>query len=339
MKKICLSLLVALLPICAIATVHTVNNTGGAQYTTIQSAVVAAAPGDTIYICGSSTGYAGPTTRKSDLTFIGTGFNVMKQNAVKSFINTSFSIGNNNKCFGIEFQGQILYISGNPYLYFKRCRILGPISTGFVNSTLYSLEVDECISLSGLLSSSLHTSVIIRNTLFFSENGNRPFMGLPYVGNMLIDHCTFVNETTLVIDLFSGNLPSTLGITISNCVFWRITPNASSLTSYFNNYAASTDLNNYGSGNISSSDWPFVSTQAAVTTVFSYNYDLNVLATSPANNAANDGTDMGMYGGLNPYYASGEPPIPQMDSMQVTGTQFSPGGNMNVKFYSVKGKP
>jgi len=68
------------------ATVLTVNNTGGAQFTTIQSAVVAANPGDTIYICGSSTGYAGPTTRKSDLTFIGTGFNVMKQNALKSFV-------------------------------------------------------------------------------------------------------------------------------------------------------------------------------------------------------------------------------------------------------------
>jgi len=204
---------------------------------------------------------------------------------------------------------------------------------------LVSLELEECISLSGLLSGSIHSNIVVRNSLFFSPNGNRPFNGMVTITNLLIDHCTFINETTNVIELFQGGLPTTAGITITNSVFWRMTPNVSSLTSYFNNYSSVADLNNYGSGNIFSSDWPFVSTQATVTTAFNYSYDLNVLGTSAANNAGNDGTDMGMYGGLNPYYASGEPPIPQIDSMQVIGTQFSPGGNMNVKFYSTKGKP
>ncbi|MBK9401306.1 MAG: hypothetical protein IPN36_10730 [Bacteroidetes bacterium] len=292
-----------------------------------------------LYICGSSSGYAGPSTRKSDLTFIGAGFNVVKQFANNSVIGSDFAIGNNNRCIGIYFQTSIVYVSNNPSLYFSRCRTIGPLYGLGLYAHIGSLEVDQCISLSGFLNSASMSSCIIRNTLFFSENGNRPFTSLSYVTSMLVDHCTFINRNFSAIELFYGLLPWTLGITISNCVFWNVTPTLFALTTYLNNYSSIAGLNTYGSGNILSSDWPFVSTQAAVNTTFSYGYDLNVLGTSSAKNAANDGTDMGMYGGLNPYYASGEPPIPQMDSMQVMGTQFSPGGNMNVKFYSVKGKP
>ncbi|MBK9401305.1 MAG: hypothetical protein IPN36_10725 [Bacteroidetes bacterium] len=50
MKKALVLIAISLSCLKLEATVLTVNNIGGAQYTTIESAVVAATPGDTIYL-------------------------------------------------------------------------------------------------------------------------------------------------------------------------------------------------------------------------------------------------------------------------------------------------
>lgn len=320
------------------ATIRTVNNNGGAQYTTINNAVLAAASGDTIYICGSTSQYIAPTTAKANLTFIGTGFNVQKQNPLKSTIASQFLLGNNNILIGLELIGQVQYYSGNTGLTFRRCYILGPMYPTVVNGYCNNMVIDQCIMVSGPFSTNQFGTLIITNSLFFTVNSNAFSSGILYMANVNINNCTFVNSTTTPsILLFPYTTPITNGINISNCIFWRVNPNLVTSVSYFNNYSSNANLNNYGTGNITSSTWPFIQSQASVNTTWSYNYNFGILTSSLAHNAGNDGTDLGIYGGTTPYLVTGEPPIPQIDSMLIIGTHFTPGATMNLQFKTVTG--
>jgi hypothetical protein len=94
---------------------------------------------------------------------------------------------------------------------------------------------------------------------------------------------------------------------------------------------------NTGSGNIANQDPQFTTIQTLNYTFSAFD-DYRLLSTSPGHNAGTDGTDIGPFGGFNPFPSSpigGEPKIPQVKNMNINNTSLPLNGNLNI---NVKGK-
>jgi hypothetical protein len=331
MKKFTIVVFLTWHSMIAYSSVRTVNNLGGAQFVDIQSALNASSAGDTIYICGSTAAYAGPTAIKNNIVFIGTGFNVQKQNPIKSTITGTFKVGDGNSLIGLEILGQVSFLDGNTGLTIQRCRM----AQNFDSNSPYrcfNMKIDRCIINQFLFIFNRISNLVLTNTIFYTSS---VFNQVISADNALVDHCVFEGGSSNQ-SVFSVPPPS--GFTFTNNIFYGMNPNAVAGYNYINNYSPVNYLNNYGTGNIISSVWPFVASQG--TTVgfsFQYSYDFSVLPSSQAHNAATDGTDLGAYGGATPYTGSGEPGIPQIDVLNIVGSQFAPGGTMNIQFQSTIG--
>ncbi len=151
------------------ATVHTVSNTGGSQFSDINAAVVAAAIGDTIYINGSSTSYTAPTTRKDDLTFVGAGFNPQNQNPLGTHITGSFfNVGNNNRIMAMSISCYINYVDGTSSLTIERCLLSNSLNSN--GSLLCSnLVIRDCACSNLLMSGNKIPNCLISNTIFYKS--------------------------------------------------------------------------------------------------------------------------------------------------------------------------
>lgn len=335
MKQVKLTLTFVLLCVICKATVRTVNNNGGGQFSTIEAAVVAssAVTSDTIYVCGSAISYAAPTTRKDNLTFIGAGFNPQKQLPVKTTIaaTPAFNVANNNKLIGMEILPQINYVSGVTAITILRC----VIATAMVGNSPYvmgNVSIDKCIISTGqLLANGTISNLLVTNSIFYSPSSNIPFISLLSVGSGIVDHCTFIQatgSTTIILN------PPLTGFSFSNNLYFNSTPGYTTNYSYYNNQSSASNLNSSGSGNITSAIYPFVQAQGTVTGAYQFAWNFQVLPGSTAHNAATDGTDIGAYGGPTPFKFDGEPAIPQIDIMNLQGTQFAPGSTIQLNFQS-----
>lgn len=314
------------------STVRTVNNNGGAQFTDIGSAVTAAVIGDTIYVCGSSTAYFGTNITKTNLIFIGAGFNPAKQNPVKTFLSNAWTLGNGNTVIGFELFS-ITFANTTPTgIRFGRCR-MGTFNS--TNNTFVNCMFDNCLwstVINPPFSNQFFNGVIISNCLFHLTVGSSVFSGMTISGSSTVNHCAFIKEGTTANLL---NLPSNLtGFNFTNNIFMNVNPlSAGTSYQYTNNYS-SVNLSAYGTGNITGTTWPFVTPQASVTGAFQFAWDFHLAPASPLMGVGSFGADLGIFGGANPYKVDGEPAIPQMDIMMLNGTQFTSGGTMNLQFQS-----
>ncbi len=315
----------------AMATVYTVSNIGGAQYADINSAVVASAIGDTIYINGSSTSYTAPTTRKDDLTFVGAGFNPQKQNPLlTNIIGGFFNVGNNNKIMAMAISSYIHYLDGTNSLSIERCLLSNSLnSSGALLCN--NVVVRDCICTSILLNGNKITNCLIANTLFYKNISYGFFSSMNAASNTILDHCVFLNTTGAPQNVIENHLSGS-NFSFSNCIFFNSLPLFNSNMTYVHNFSAYSALNNYGTGNIVSTVWPFVAPQNSTNGPFQKEWDFTINTASVARNAATNGSDLGIYGGATPYHYDGAASIPQMDSMSVIGTQFTSGGTMPIKF-------
>lgn len=327
-----LKLIVALLAIytSATATVRTVNNNGGGQFIDIATALAASTTGDTIYICGSATAYTAPTVRKNNITFIGAGLNVQKQLPVKTTIGNlgNFNIGTGNILIGLEILCQINYLDLTADLNISRCYL----SSSLLSSGTYqitNLSINQCVITSTFFSIGKFTNLLVANTLFYASTTSSFLSNFQQPGNAHFVHCSFAGGSTQT--LFTS--PPASGFAFSNCIFYGSTlTNVPATYSFFNCMVPAAVAT--GSGNIVSTVWPFVQTQGSVTGTYNGTWNFNVLPTSVAHNAAIDSTDLGIYGSTTPYIFDGEPNIPQMDVLNINGTQFNSGGTMNINFQS-----
>lgn len=322
----------------ASATVRTVNNIGGGQYSDIESAVVASAINDTVYICGSNTAYLPPSTRKDGITFIGTGFNVQKQSPVKSTIwpNQIFNVGNNNRLIGLVLGGStnISFVNYTGGLTLERCFGSGVLTCiNGPGGTLYNLVVNNCVWNNVLTNSNTGQiyNTLISHSMFYYSSSNVPFASFNNAGSVLVDYCTFYNYSGAANSIFGGAPAG--GFTFNNSVFYNCFPGNNIGTFTYNYNMAPIALT--GATNINNSAWNFVQAQGTTTTAnFDFAWDFNLLPASPGHNTSADGNDRGIYGGIIPFQWDGEPAIPQIDVMTTTGTQFAPGGSMQINFQS-----
>jgi hypothetical protein len=323
------------------ATVRTVNNAGGAQFGDLASAITAASSGDTIYVCGSASAYVGTNTNKTNLVFIGAGYNPQKQNPLKSTITNAWSIGNGNSVIGFDLVGNIAFPTNSvSNVKISRCRVTGFNST---NNTFTNCMFDNCIwanlTISSPFISQIFNGMVLSNCLFYapSSYAQNIFNGNTLTGSgATVDHCAFIKDGTPIN--FFGGTPNATGFVFTNNIFINVTP-ATTGTSYqyTSNYSSVALSPTYGTGNLTGTIWPFVTPQASVTGTFQYAWDFHLAVGSPLVGAGTFGSEMGLYGGNVPFNGSGEAPIPQIDILMLNGTQFTPGGPMGIQFQSTIG--
>jgi hypothetical protein len=318
------------------ATIHTVNNgaLSAGSFTNLQSAINAASNGDTLYIHGSTNNY-GDITLKKKLTLIGAGYFVTgtETNNLSTSIgditmDTIFNVSGASGCklISLEF-GQMMLVNSNYFpvnTFISRCKIT--TAQSFPNSII------ENSILSNLYVRA--SSAVIRNNII------RNFAGYSVVAvNVIIDHNIFSGGYPSYISyaLFTNNIffdvnPVTQWYGVENCIFNNnlISDNTSIVLPFGNNTGTgniTTVLPSYQFNNtlISNSPTPWI-----------FNWTLNT--SSPGNNAATDGTDIGIYGGNFPMknLTGASNLIPQMNMMNISNSSIPLNGILNVSFKSRK---
>jgi hypothetical protein len=328
------------------ATVITVSNAPNspAQFTDLQLAINAANNGDTIYVSGSLVNY-GQITVNKQLILIGTGFNPQKDLPfVSQLISIDFQTGAEGSvidgfiinnfgflvptCISFDFTAVYSSTCVNN-IAVKKCKIQGYNSTTalHVGGSNWHIE-NNVIDRIDIVN---QPSVIIKNNLItgYIINSNQPFVVI--TNNLFIDNPAngcfgFINNAE-----------------ISNNIFYGASPVGASTSVFNNNLTFNTVQNslpygtNTGTGNITNLDPQFTSIQT-VNYLFNVADNYILLPTSPGNNAGTDGTDIGPFGGFNPFPSSpigGEPKIPQVKNMNINNTSLPLNGNLNI---NVKGK-
>lgn len=335
------------------ATSWTVSNDAGrpAQFTTIQAAVDAASPSDTILITGGS--YSGFTTVKN-LVFYGEAieagdFPVTQINGQALFgrLNSSLS-ASGSRAYGIRFNSGV-NIDGNfsgsaagqrvmSDIIFERCRFQGTtywhwydglsditMRNCYFNGTTIAANQAGNV---GTLSNCLITNCVFDNCLLRSLSYNSTTYD--YDGNLVLRNNLFLNRT-------SNNFLSLIEIVLENNIFYKSEPTGLSLSTFNNNltYLCNNNTipygNNLGSGNIEATDPEFIN-YPALGGGHSYTYDYGLEATSPAAGTGTNGTDIGLTGGnapVNqlPIYAK----IPGVTLLDIPVSSVPVGGTLQIQ--------
>jgi hypothetical protein len=368
MKTITLITLFASMLFSAKAAILTVSNDPNqpAQFTTINDAMTAAGNNDTIYISGSNVIYPNLNITKSNLTFIGAGFNPQKQNPLSTMISglifSSGGIKENISFSGINFVSSVsLSVSGGILrkLNFTRCQIgLGFASSG---SALYLLNCSqvvfhECIIKSHFengfnshaiqISNNLSlTNIIFQNNVIFGDAAGVNLIEFDHsttvnTNNVVFTNNIFHNKTGAAINLVS--IPPTsqhhLGFIFSNNIFDSVNPIHPLIrsASYFNNIInTSVDLNNptsassVGANNIINQNAQFVNLPLGAS--FLNTLDYSLLPSSPCIGTGLNGVDMGVKSGNGFFQSDGEPLIPQIDEFVIFNPVIPQGVPLQIR--------
>jgi len=318
------------------AAVITVDNNPSSpgQYTSLQAAINAAAPGDTIYIHGSTGNYGGVHVNKK-LSLIGTGYNPFKQSPMTAFVQDIYldSLNSISGASGTYIAGLTTNTVAASFpaknITIERMQMnygigMNSGSTGWVvRNNFLNASIDIQNS----------SNVLIENNVIFGHN-----IQSSNQASITISNNVFVN--TLGSGTYCLNTVS-MAI-IQNNIFWGTSPQGNNVSNNtFNNnltYQTANDnipgANNSGSNNLVGQNPQFVN---APNPAINYGYDYNVAAASPAHNAGTDGTDLGVFGGPSVFPdLSGMPAIPQMMEMNIANPVIPPAGTLNVDFKARK---
>jgi len=332
----------------ASATVLIANNNGTSpgQYTTLQGAIDAANDGDTIHIQPSNFIYDGnneqnPITLNKSLTIIGIGYNPIKDMAFPSriaglrFSGTACTQGVN--LIGLQFLG-LHMACGQPIhnLHLTHCKFsaLGGTyeSNCFSSVGYYNCTMTNCL-IAGIGLGTVDNFVVTNCvfTDFYQHFGSGT--------NVIVRNCLFINNT----NGWTGAGVHGTNVTFENNIFYQLGPavsNGPGLNNcVLNNNITYLTFNDgytaYGSGNalnnnIISQDPLFVN-YSAPTAQYSVIYNYRLQDLSPGNNAGTDGTDIGIYGGTNPWSETGEHPnLPVVRSVNIDNSVVPSQGTLNV---------
>jgi hypothetical protein len=347
MQKILNLGLMMLISISSFSTVLTVSQSVNlpAQYATIPAAITAATDGDTIYIHASAQWYSPWVSLDKRVVLIGPGHHPRTTSGQNVLIQ-NFEIrggGNGSVIDGLSFANgiQAAFVTASTIidLTFKNCNFTSlNVSYGFT-----SFIVENCIFTGGNLyfhpqGDPYRSGLIIRNNIF-STWGSSGEVSINHAGdNAIIDHNLFIGSNGGIRAI--GML---FNCTVSNNIFYYRTIDttgtyASTGCIFLNNitYQCSNTLplpNNSGSGNINA-DPQFLNFPLAATQ-FGYNYNYHTQPSSPADNAATDGTDIGLYGGIVKFALTGEPEVlPVMRLLDIYNTTVPLNGTLEIKMKS-----
>jgi hypothetical protein len=365
-KRIFLFVTFVFLAFVTNATVITVNNNtdGGAQYSALQTAIDAANPGDTILVSGSITSY-GNITIDRQLVLIGAGYN--------NPFGQSSSIGS----LDFQHFSDAVFCNNSSIQGFIISSIGFSKSPDYQNKTYENITILRCdisnISIWGTrnaittLNNVIYINCLVKNTIGLCNydggsgmNINSSFVNWKFK-NCIMDNVTFTLESvsysnnysvtnwgiTIENSVFinkSTNIFDRIGdITLNNNIFYSAEPHGATGAVYNNNITyicvdnTIPGSSNVGSGNIIDQN-PLFENYPHLGGAFSYDYDFDLQAGSPAIDAGTDGSDIGISGGSFPFEVGANPSIPQMTEITFPDNQSSVplGGSLNVNFKATK---
>jgi hypothetical protein len=338
------------------ATVRTVSNNPAtlAQFTTIQAAINASGSGDTIYVHGSPTRYAGFTITDKRLTIIGPGF-APAQNfmAFKAVIETAVNItGVNSR--KTEIQGLDFFLSVGvgvlgggagtipDSLRFIRNQfesaIYFNVSTTYNGYVFQDNWFDEA-----WVSAPAQTSItyfLFQNNLFYATYSNGNINGFAATYHVVFDHNLWYGPNgTSVAPCFSS---ASQGMLFTNNIFVKRNAAVNNTLSTFNkNITLDCGVNNPwdsaylngGSGNFAGQN-PQMVDQTAVNSGTN-NPLLNfTISSGPADNIGTDGKDLGLLydaSGILNWNNSRMSRLPFIYSMNISNSTVPAGGTLNVQ--------
>jgi hypothetical protein len=296
------------------------------QFTTVQEAITAAESGDTILVTGSANGYPDFSVDKK-LFIFGQGYDPRKDNAFFTAVGTVTFLSASNGSVLSGFQLNYIYMNSADIKIIRNnvsqilfitndCKVSDNI-LGIVraegNNNLISNNIIYGEIAKG--TSGFQQGVIVSNNVFLGETSIRLYNAL-VINNIFYVKRADPRNVTYTDPTNSGNC------IIDNNIFFNTThPNPLSL-----------ELNNNaGSGNLNV-DPKFIEFQLNFPTITRLD-NLQLRVDSPAKNAGTDGKDIGPYGGAKPmqYPLSGEPPIPQIKSMDISNPIIPVDGTIKVQ--------
>lgn len=311
------------------AAVYRVNNTGvDADYSSIQDAHDAAAPGDSLYIEASPTSY-GILTISKKIHLFGTGY-FLGQNLGLQASSITSKLSNINLAAGCDestIQGLEITINiqvtGNPTL----SDII--IQRNFINGGIRlstSGLVEDIFILDNYIYGNHYPTYSLQTT--GAANKNLIVMNNVFDYGSVYSYITLDAQTSV---LFTNNVFANNVITTINCDFQNnilLTPSVANLTSNTFSYNICTGTQ-FPAGNNNQQNVNNASIFVGYPTQGSYSSDsrFELLPGSPAEGAGNGGVDCGIFGGTSPYVLSGIPPIPTIYKFESPNVVT---GNFNI---------
>jgi hypothetical protein len=295
-----------------------VNNNPGfnVDYTTVQAAIDAAIGGDTIYMEGSTTDYAGATINKQ-LTIVGPGY-FLNENP-KTQANKLEALFNSDLTFAAGSEGSTL----------MGCRINNDlvISTGnitVIRNHLWTVTFDATCDNILLAQNYIQYSIEAMTGAMTNSVVANNFIGARFQtqatsGPLLVSNNVLTTKSyNFPIDCYNANIQN-------NIVIYEYgTIDLNSGNSINNNILAEdgTDAN----GNQYNIDMTTVFADFDGQLDMSTDGKWKLKAGSPALAAGGSGEDCGAFGGLAPYILSGIPNLPHVYEATVQATTSSESG-------------
>lgn len=268
-----------------------VNNNAntGAQFTVIEAAIAAVAPGDTIYLEGSATKYTLPGLGKK-VTIIGPGYWLDKNlNTLASKLEATVTgdVTIAPSAAGAVIEGVVfensVYIAA-PSVIIRRCYICQVVYFGIRNTTskdpINKVTITQCYFDKFIDGRMIASDAVITNNIF-EANG-----AISLIRNSTIEYNTF----------FRGfKMSQVNGCIIRNNILFGsvLSVTASTGVNIANNYDASTA--------------DFVSDKD-----LSFDGKCRLTDYSPAMTAGSKGDQVGAFGGTTPYILSGLSDVPHI---------------------------
>lgn len=348
MRAFIFSFAVILLSLQSFATIRTVSNSplNLAQFNTIQAAIDASSPGDTVYVHGSLNQYANFTITNKQLVIIGPGWTPDKSLPLTAQVagcSINGATSSNTEIQGLVIIGTVV-MSGTPppnNLRFIRNQF-NPVfilpQTGGVTYSGYVFEGNFFnSSLMQGLASSIYQNFMFQNNIFHhasAANFDQIFNSV----NFIFNHNLWYGPASGSSNCFSGGSGN---FTFTNNIFVRRNAaNFNSSSTFTNNitFNAGNDApwtvngNIDGGGNVAGQD-PQMAAQVAVNAGTNNPLLDFTIAAGSANNSGSDGKDMGLLfdvtGSLN-WANSRNSRLPRIFLMNIVNPTVATGGTINV---------
>ena len=278
--------------------------------------------------------------------------------SINLYQNSANTGASNSKIIGIEastiyfyggFNGSTLETGGIKGVLIEKCNV-GTIS--FTSQSNYHVTNEFDTIRNCIISSNIHfnnwnyytnykhkhKNISIENNIF---DGSRIYgtytianQGYP-LDSVYVRNNLFLNRTTAAF-------ATTPFMVIENNIFYKSEPSVLTTPSgvTFNNnlsYINTATLpgtGNLGSGNLNNSNPAFVN-YIAQGGAFECGYDFSITSGSPAEDAGTDGSDIGLTGGISPFYHyCNGPQVPTIKSITLptNASSVPQGGTLNVTF-------
>lgn len=307
-----------------VAALH--STAGEAMYYGASSFVQAyndATDGDTLYLSGGS--FTPPSLVDKGVLIFGAGYHPEYTTAtLPTQISANFNIGVNADNLYLEgllisASVQSINTGGLSGVSIRRCRIEGGLNV-IGTGTNSNFGVTECV-IDGLVDLSALNNSSFTNSFF----GNRVISGS---GNLLSNNLFFRTSTSSSSDKVLFNIQNT---TVVNCIFvanssYHVTTSGS-VGNIFENNVFTTSNVGFGTAPILNNNYfnyamdeVFVDFSAAT---FSFDDDYHLQ--QPDVLPGNDGTQVGVYGGLFPLKEGGIPMNPHISNKTISGTTNASG--------------